>query len=114
LLRSESFCNGHINRNLRELLFSVDFGLRQLRAKDHMDYYWEAAVVGTPRFPEAVHFVIASFPDTFGTPGPRGRRRHSTPVVIDLWSSRRGSHSNLAAIAGIAFGFCQNDRVASG
>ena len=27
-----------------------------------MDYYFEAAVVGTPRFPEGVHFVVGAFP----------------------------------------------------
>jgi len=36
-------------------------------ARDHMDYYFEAAVVGTPRFPEGVHFVVGAFPDLFGT-----------------------------------------------
>ena len=32
-----------------------------------MDYYFEAAVVGTPRFPEGVHFIVGAFPDLFGT-----------------------------------------------
>ena len=32
-----------------------------------MDYYFEAAVIGTPRFPTDVHFIIGSFPDLFGT-----------------------------------------------
>lgn len=36
-------------------------------ADDHMDFYIEAAIIGTPRFSEGVHFVIAAFPDIFGT-----------------------------------------------